>query len=45
MRVSYWIAEPVRYMLVGPFTKETVLARECLAPYTPIRLVVEVSDD
>lgn len=43
MRLSYWLAEPVRYRLVAPFTRHTILARECLAPYTPIRLVIEVS--
>ena len=41
MTVSYWHALPVRYMLVGPFTKHSVLSRECLAPYTPIRLITE----
>lgn len=41
MTVRYWIAYPTRYMLVGPFTKHSMLARECLAPYTPIRLITE----
>ena len=41
MTVSYWIAHPTRYMLVGPFTKDSALSRECLAPYTPIQLITE----
>ena len=44
MRLSYWIAMPTRYMLVGPFTKHTITARECLAPYTPVRLIVEETE-
>ncbi len=43
MTVSYWIAGPVRYMLVGPFTKQTICCRECLAPYTPVKLVRETT--
>jgi hypothetical protein len=41
MTVRYWVAYPVAYILVGPFTKHSVLALECLAPYTPIRLITE----
>lgn len=41
MTVRYWVAFPVRYMLVGPFTRHTICARECLAPYTPIKLITE----
>ena len=43
MTVSYWLAYPTRYMLVGPFTKHTICARECLAPYTPVRLIREIT--
>ena len=43
MTVRYWLAGPTRYMLVGPFTKDTILCLQCLAPYTPVRLITEVS--
>ena len=43
MTVSYWHALPVRYMLVGPFTKHTTMCLECLAPYTPVKLVREIT--
>ena len=43
MTVSYWLAFPTRYMLVAPFTKDTVMCLQCLAPYTPIKLVRETT--
>lgn len=43
MTLTYWLAGPTSYMLVGPFTKDTILCLTCLAPYTPVTLVREVT--
>lgn len=42
MRLSYWIAEPVRFMFIESFNHHRNIM-ECVAPYTPVRLVVETS--
>lgn len=43
MRVSYWIAEPVRYKFIEPFNRHRNIM-ECVAPYTPVRLIIEVTN-
>lgn len=43
MTLTYWKAGEVQLMLVGPFTKETICAGECCAPFTPITLIIEIS--
>lgn len=40
MRLSYWIAGPVSYMLVRPLG-QGMQVDDCVALYTPIKLRVE----